>query len=209
MGNTQLQLAVFAAYGARAKAMATYDCAASADRGGLAALSPRRIRDRIRKLKADDPALIAIAFPHWGANYAWRSDRQSRLADELLDAGIDLILGHGAHMLQEVEWRDGRWVVFSLGNFVFNAPGRYKKLNAPPFSFLAKLLAEPNQGRVTLFVRLYPIVTDNKRTHYQTRFVTDSEYMQVRELLEARSSNPGPMRFGRDDTGCYLELQIH
>ncbi len=208
IGNMQLHLAVFAAYGARAKAMASYDCAARADRGGLATLSPRRIRDRIRTLKAADPALIAIAFPHWGSNYAWRSERQSRLADELLDAGVDLILGHGAHMLQEVECRDGRWVVFSLGNFVFNSPGRYKTLNAPPFSFLAKLVAEPDQGHLALFVRLYPIVTDNKRTDYQTRFVTDSEYLRVRELLDERSANPGPMRFGRDDTGYYLELQI-
>jgi hypothetical protein len=208
IGDMQLHLAVFAAYGARTKALARYDCAARADRGGLAALSPRRIRERIRRLKADDPALIAIAFPHWGSNYAWRSDRQSRLANELLDAGIDLILGHGAHMLQEVEWRAGRWVVFSLGNFVFNSPGRYKTLDAPPFSFLAKLVAEPDHERLALFVRLYPIVTDNQSTHYQTRFVTDSEYLQVRGLLNARSANPGPMRFGRDDTGCYVELQI-
>ena len=111
-------------------------------------------------------------------------------------------------MLQEVEWRDGRWVVFSLGNFVFNSPGRYKTLAAPPFSFLAKLLAEPDHGRLALFLRLYPIVTDNKSTHYQTRFVTDSEYLQVRGLLDGRSANPGPMRFGRDATGCYVELQI-
>ncbi len=209
IGNSQLHLAVFAAYGAPAKAMARYDCAARADRGGLAALSPRRIRDRIRVLKAENPALIAIAFPHWGSNYAWRSDRQNRLAGELLDAGIDLILGHGAHMLQEVEWRDGRWVVFSLGNFVFNTPGRYEKLNAPPFSLLAKLVAELNQGCLAVFVRLYPIVTDNMTTDYQSRFVTDGEYLQVRELIEARSASPGPMRFGRDETGCYLELPIH
>ena len=98
IGDMQLNLAVFAAYGASTKALARFGCAARADRGGLAALSPRRIRERIRRLKADDPALIAIAFPHWGSNYAWRSDRQSRLANELLDAGIDLILGHGAHL---------------------------------------------------------------------------------------------------------------
>ena len=69
-------------------------------------------------------------------------------------------------------------------------------------------MAEPEQGRLALFVRLYPIVTDNKKTDYQSRFVTDGEYLQVRDLLAARSGNPGPMRFGRDDTGCYLELQI-
>ncbi len=208
VGSMQLNLAVFGAYGARKKDLARYACAATAHSGGLAGLSPRRIRDRIRGLKADHPALIAIAFPHWGSNYAWRSERQSRLANELLDAGIDLILGHGAHMLQEVEWRDGRWVVFSLGNFVFNAPGRYKLLKAPPFSFLAKLLAEPDHGRLAVCVRLYPIVTDNKRTGYQSRFVTDSEFVQVREVLAARSANAGPMHFGRDNTGCYLELPV-
>jgi len=208
IGNAHLNLAVFGAYGARTKDMAKYGCAAGADRGGLAPLSPRRIRDRIHALKADDPDLLAIAFPHWGSNYAWRSERQSRLADELLDAGIDLVLGHGAHMLQEVEWRNGRWVVFSLGNFVFNAPGRYQSLNAPPYGFLAKLVAEPAEGGLAVVLRLYPIVTDNKSTEYQSRFVTESEYREVRDLLEARTTSSGPMGIGRDDTGWYLELGI-
>jgi hypothetical protein len=91
---------------------------------------------------------------------------------------------------------------------VFNAPGRYESLNAPPFGLLAKLLAEPSAGGLAVVVRLYPIVTDNKRTEYQSRFVTESEYREVRELLAARTATAGPMRFGRDDTGRYLELEL-
>jgi poly-gamma-glutamate capsule biosynthesis protein CapA/YwtB (metallophosphatase superfamily) len=37
---------------------------------------------------------------------------------------VDLVVGAGAHMMQEVE-HDGRgWVFHSLGNFLFNARGR-------------------------------------------------------------------------------------
>ena len=55
-------------------------------------------------------------------------------ARALRDAGVDLVVGHGAHMLQEVE-HDGRgWIFYSIGNFLFNARGRYAANQAPPFS---------------------------------------------------------------------------
>lgn len=208
IGGQRVRIAIFAAYRAPSGAMRRYGLAAEADKVGLAVLDPGRIRDQIRILRADDPKLLAIAFPHWGANYAWRTDNQSRLADELLDAGVDLILGHGAHMLQEIERRNRCWVVFGLGNFVFNAPGRYKKLDAPPFSFLANLVIESGEEGLRFLLRLYPILTDNRKTRYQTRFVTSAEYRKVLYLLASRPERPDRMRSGRDDTGAYLELAI-
>ncbi|MGI9435194.1 MAG: CapA family protein [Geminicoccaceae bacterium] len=210
IGGRQVRIAVFGAYRAPPGAMRKFDLAAQTDKVGLAVLDPRRIGEQIRILRAEDPKLLAIAFPHWGSNYAWRTDRQSQLADQLLDAGIDLILGHGAHMLQEIEQRHRRWVVFGLGNFVFNAPGRYKKLDAPPFSFVANLIIASGDDGLSISVRLYPIVTDNRKTRYQTRFVTSGEYRRVLYLLAAQREwqNLERLRSGNDDTGAYLELPI-
>ena len=172
-------------------------------------LDPARIAERVGELRAGCPDLLAIAFPHWGSNYAWCSESQRRLAGELFDAGIDLILGHGAHMLQEVEARGGKCAAFGLGNFVFNSPGRYAKHAAPPYSLVARLVARPRPRpqRWSLSLRLYPIVTDNKLTDYRSRAVNDEEFQSVRELLAARPKNQ-PAREGQDLRGRYMRFSV-
>ncbi len=38
-------------------------------------------------------------------------------AHAVVDAGADLVLGHGPHVLRGLEWYRGRLVAYSLGNF--------------------------------------------------------------------------------------------
>jgi hypothetical protein len=52
--------------------------------------------------------------------YSYPSMAQRTLAEQLIEAGADLILGHHPHVLQGVEQFGAGMVVYSLGNFVFN-----------------------------------------------------------------------------------------
>jgi poly-gamma-glutamate capsule biosynthesis protein CapA/YwtB (metallophosphatase superfamily) len=69
---------------------------------------------------------IIIVSYHGGVEYA---DRQTRKTEEfarsVVDAGADLFLGHHPHVPFGLEERHGRWIVYSLGNFVFYQPGRF------------------------------------------------------------------------------------
>ena len=38
----------------------------------------------------------------------------------MIDAGADLIVGHHPHVVQDVELYQGRLIVYSLGNFLFD-----------------------------------------------------------------------------------------
>ena len=76
---------------------------------------------------ADTEADWVIVSIHWGLEYqAGASPRQKRLAQNMADAGADLIWGHHPHVLQPVEWlgRDGSrpptLVMYSLGNALFD-----------------------------------------------------------------------------------------
>lgn len=40
-----------------------------------------------------------------------------RFAHAVVDAGADLVVGHGPHVLRGMEWYDGRLIAYSLGNF--------------------------------------------------------------------------------------------
>ena len=66
---------------------------------------------------------MVIVSIHWGGEYqAAPAPRQVALARALAAAGADLIVGHGPHVLQRVEWVGETLVVYSLGNFLFDQP---------------------------------------------------------------------------------------
>jgi hypothetical protein len=65
-----------------------------------------------------DAVIVSI---HWGYEYQRRADpAQRRMAEALLEAGADLIVGHHPHIVQETAVQSGRFVAYSLGNFVFD-----------------------------------------------------------------------------------------
>ncbi len=41
----------------------------------------------------------------------------TRFAHAVIDAGADLVVGHGPHVLRGMEWYEGRLIAYSLGNF--------------------------------------------------------------------------------------------
>jgi poly-gamma-glutamate capsule biosynthesis protein CapA/YwtB (metallophosphatase superfamily) len=73
---------------------------------------------------------VVIVSVHWGYEYETRADPAQRdAANCLLEAGADLVLGHHPHVVQGCRVTDesdggqtngGRFVAYSLGNFVFD-----------------------------------------------------------------------------------------
>lgn len=97
---------------------------AAPDRPGVAWLEPDRVLADIRFTRplAD---LVVVAL-HWGNEYVTRPQpSQVKLAHQMIDAGADLVVSSHAHVVQPVEEYRGRWIAYSLGNFVFDqkAPG--------------------------------------------------------------------------------------
>lgn len=59
-----------------------------------------------------------VAYVHWGSEFIENpSKKQRELAEEILSAGVDDIIGHHPHILQTNEKREGHHILFSLGNF--------------------------------------------------------------------------------------------
>ncbi len=69
-------------------------------------------------------AQVVVVSMHWGNEYqAGADERQQTLAQQIADAGADVIWGHHPHVLQKMEWlesTDGRQVLalYSLGNLL-------------------------------------------------------------------------------------------
>ena len=70
-----------------------------------------------------EQAAIVIVSIHWGGEYqAAPGPRQQAVARALSDAGAGIIVGHGPHVLQRIEWVGETLVAYSLGNFLFDQP---------------------------------------------------------------------------------------
>ena len=75
--------------------------------------------------EAGEKADIVIPFVHWGTEKMPSADwSQMTKAQDLADAGADLIVGAHPHVLQNIEYVDGVPVFYSLGNYFFGAAAR-------------------------------------------------------------------------------------
>lgn len=72
--------------------------------------------------KAKEEADLVVVMVHWGVDGADRPESyQRQFAREYIDAGADLVIGSHPHVLQGFEMYNGKWIAYSLGNFLFEA----------------------------------------------------------------------------------------
>ncbi|WP_244863568.1 CapA family protein [Paenibacillus cisolokensis] len=99
---------------------------ATKEREGLAeAYDSTRALEAIRKAKED--ADLIVVMVHWGRERVDHPvEHQKVLAKQFIDAGADLVIGSHPHVLQGFERYKGKWIAYSLGNFIFNMTATLK-----------------------------------------------------------------------------------
>ena len=213
LDDQPVSVAIFGAYWFRERYGKRYKFYADGRRGGVRSLGLADLSAQIRESKREAPDRMVVVFPHWGQNYTWRSRTQRRLARALIDAGADLVIGHGAHVYQEVERYRGRWIVYGLGNLVFLSPGRYRDHDVPAYSMLATLRWTRAASAMQPELRLRFIASDNLDTGYRPEMLVGDTFDEARATLEARSCRHRDTfcrvaRMDVDDFGPYVRLPL-
>jgi len=104
----------------------------------------------IKTVRRKNPHKFIIVSIHWGNEYqSTSSPAQRELANQIIAAGADLIVGHHPHVVQEIELIQGSPVFYSLGNFIFDQ----QSLPETREGFLVGLTVEPDR----ISCRLFPI----------------------------------------------------
>lgn len=63
---------------------------------------------------------IVVVLAHWGDEREdFPNEYQKELARRYIDAGADVIVGSHPHVLQGIEFYNGKWIAYSLGNFIY------------------------------------------------------------------------------------------
>lgn len=115
-----------------------------------------RIQSQIKAIK-DSCDLIVTAF-HWGEELSlYPKSYQRFYAHKVIDLGADIVIGHHPHVIQGIEFYKGKFIAYSLGNYVFGSFSR--KVS---YSIIFRMRYD-QQG--LLYAELIPIDVYNPRVH--------------------------------------------
>ncbi|MEZ4320448.1 MAG: CapA family protein [Myxococcota bacterium] len=157
---------------------------------------------------ADQQADLVVVSFHGGAEgakarnvpgrteIAWGEKRGDvrALAHAVIDAGADLVIGHGPHVLRGMEVYRGRLAAYSLGNFVgfrqFGTQGGYGGTSAI-------LDVELAGNGVLVSARIHPMALDGEGVPHPD--ASGAAWDQIRELSAADFGAAG-VKVGTDGT---------
>lgn len=116
--------------------------AAGTSPGVFSTYDPTGLVEEIKT--ADQNCDFVIVYVHWGIEKdEYPQDYQRELAKKYIDAGADIIIGAHPHVLQGIEYYNGKPIVYSLGNFIFG--------NQIPKTVLLKMeIGEDNQMELSV-----------------------------------------------------------
>lgn len=147
----------------------------------------QEIRNRLTKdVKAlrENGAEVIIANFHWGEErvYVPNAGQQS-LGKYAIDAGVDLVLGHHPHVVQGIEEYKGKFIVYSLGNFMFG--GNRNPGDKDTFIFQQTFHFDEKGMMDKKDITLAPasISSVSHRNNYQPTLLTGEEATRVLEKV--------------------------
>ena len=126
----------------------------------------KEIEKELKSLPVD---AFKVLYVHWGNEYINRpSSAQKKFAHWLIDAGFDLIIGMHPHVLQGYEEYNGKYIFYSLGNFIFEMAWEPTKIGAVvKFDLDTK---RPSVEYVHIENDCTPVVVDESKIPVEWRF---------------------------------------
>jgi poly-gamma-glutamate synthesis protein (capsule biosynthesis protein) len=92
---------------------------AKGNRSGIAWLKAENLEKGVKEAKEN--ANLVIVSMHFGDEYQKKANSEQKYFARLaIDSGADLVIGHHSHIVGEVEEYKGKYIFYSLGNFVFD-----------------------------------------------------------------------------------------
>lgn len=116
-----------------------------------------------------------------------------------IDAGADLVLGHGPHLPRGLELYKGKLIVYSLGNFTFDYPGVAFHAHAPGYSITIHLNANGSFRNVRIHsydLRNGVPVSDRNEKAYS--MIRDLTLRNLKQTTLAFPGNGRVVRIGKE-----------
>ena len=110
---------------------------------------------------------LILACCHWGEEtHHYPEAYQVELGKKCIDWGADLVVGCHPHVLQGIDYYNGKYIIYSLGNFSFGGHKNPKNKNAMIVQATANFDAEGLAGELQLKVIPCRISTKDNSNDY-------------------------------------------
>lgn len=159
------------------------------------------LRDQIRRdiaLLRQRGAKIVIVTFHWGVERKYYPDAtQKALGKWAIDSGADLVVGHHPHVVQGIEEYKGRYIVYSLGNFMFG--GNRNPSDKDTFIFQQAFYVREGKLTAQKEAAVIPASVSSVTTHnnYQPTPLSGKEAERVVNKIKTYSKPLGSLDWKR------------
>lgn len=191
-------VAIFNGYWHRNPAYLEFDFYALGENNGVNSLN--NLIKNIQRYKQDKPDSKVIVIAHWGIDFKEIHPVQRRMARRLVEVGADVIIGHGPHCIQPIEYINEVPVIYSIGNGVFNSNGEFERYQVLPFGALIRIDVH------SYSLELYPLSIDNKKNFWQPGAVQEQD--QIEKFAQLLSHQDKEYCFNRNEEGHYFTRVI-
>lgn len=141
----------------------------------------------IQKLKEMEVNLI-LACCHWGEEGKhYPEEYQTQLGHKCIDWGADLVVGSHPHVLQGFENYNGKYIIYSLGNFCFGGNRNPKDKNSMIVQVFFDLVDGKPAGEAKLQVIPCTISSVMERNDYCPTIADEDKKTQIIENLNQYS----------------------
>lgn len=137
--------------------------------------------------KASEECDYLIAYIHWGPeDETQHTEEQTEEGTKFLESGADIVVGGHPHVLEGIEYIDGKPIVYSMGDFWFNDETKYTGL-------LNLVITYDGLNEMSF--------TPCLQTDYTTQYISgESEQREMFDYLEGLSDG-----VKIDDKGVIME----
>ena len=124
--------------------------------------------DNLKKSIAQAKALadLVVVNMHAGTEYKHQPNKaQIKFAHAAIDNGADLVIGHHPHWAQTIEKYKGKYIFYSLGNFIFDQMWSTKTRQGLAVKFTVNVNNQTSGAKAALTqAELIPVIIDNYST---------------------------------------------
>jgi poly-gamma-glutamate synthesis protein (capsule biosynthesis protein) len=139
--------------------------------GMVGTYDPAMILESIKEARENSD--FVVIYVHWGVEREHYPQKyQRKLAQKYIDAGADAVIGCHPHVMQGIEFYQGKPIAYSLGNYWFNRSNKE--------SGMLKLYLDPDD---TVRVQLLPVMNKDMKTYLLTDQNEINDYYRFMQKL--------------------------
>ncbi|KLT16036.1 capsular biosynthesis protein [Neobacillus vireti] len=143
----------------------------------------QKVEQDIKNLRNQGVQIVLIHY-HWGNESQYvPNESQKSLARFTIDSGADLILGHHPHVVQGIEEYNGKFIVYSLGNFMFGGNRNPRDKDTFVFQQTFHLKNGVLIDKKEINVVPFSISSVSSRNNYQPTKLTGAEQERVKKKI--------------------------